>query len=96
MRLEGLDTGPHGGDTEGVVLPGAALALAEGAGLEAGVADELGKVGLGREALNALDEVLVRSGVAGDDLADDGDDLERVLAVSPVLLATFHATTLTP
>lgn len=45
---------------------------------------QLGKVGLLGETLNRLDEVLVRGVVAGDDLAEHRDDLERVLAVGPV------------
>jgi len=49
---------------------------------------QLGKVGLRGEALDRLDEVLVRGVVAGDHLADDGDDLERVLAVDPEMLVT--------
>jgi hypothetical protein len=37
--LSSLDTSPHSRDTESVVGPGAALALAHSASLEAGVAD---------------------------------------------------------
>jgi hypothetical protein len=44
---------------------------------------QLGKFGLRGETLDRLDEVLVRIGVAGEDLAHDGDELERVLSVHP-------------
>lgn len=44
---------------------------------------QLGKFGLRGETLDRLDEVLVRVGVAGEDLAHDGDELEGVLSVHP-------------
>ena len=67
------------------VGPGAALALAQGAGREARVLDHFGKLGLRRELANALDQILVRGAVAGEDRAEERDDRERVLVVDPVV-----------
>lgn len=44
---------------------------------------QFGKVALGRETLDRLDQVLVRVGVTGDDFAHERDELERVLPVYP-------------
>ena len=57
--LEGLHALVDGGDAAPEVGPGATAALAHGADGEAGVGDHLRERGLGREAADALDEVLV-------------------------------------
>lgn len=63
------------------VRPRAALALVHRPGREARVGDHLRERGLRREAADALDEVLVRLAVAGEDGAQQRDDRERVLVV---------------
>ena len=66
------------------VGPGAALALAQRTGREARVLDHFGKLGLRRELANALDQILVRGAVPGEDRAKERDDGERVLVVDAV------------
>lgn len=68
----------YGSDAVGQVL----VALA--ADDEAGVLDEAAELGLGGEALDALDEVLVGVAVAGDELADEGDGGEAPALVEGV------------
>lgn len=60
----------YSGDSAGEIL------VALSADDEAGVEDEVAELVLGGEALDALDEVLVRVPVAGDELADEGDGAE--------------------
>ena len=67
------------------VDPRAALALVHAAGGETRVLDHLGEVRLRRELADALDEVLVRGAVPGEDRAQEGYDRERVLVVDTVM-----------
>lgn len=86
-----LNTGPDRRDTERQVLvraTGAAqagqahrLRLGRAGREEASVGNHVGKLALRREALNRLDEVLVRVAVADEQLAQRGDDREGVLLV---------------
>lgn len=80
-----LDTRVDARDAVPEVRPGPALALAHGPGREARVLDHLRELGLRRELADALDEVLVRGAVAGEDRAEQGYDRERVLVVHPVV-----------
>ncbi len=80
-----LDTGVDARDAVPEVGPGAALALAHGASREARVLDHLRECRLRRELADALDEVLVRRAVAGEDRAEQRDDRERILVVDPVV-----------
>ena len=80
-----LDPSVDARDAVPEVGPRAALALAHGPSREARVLDHLGERGLRRELADALDQILVRGAVAGEDRAEERDDRERVLVVDPVV-----------
>ena len=83
-KLE-LDTSVNTSNPVPEVDPRSALALMHPASHEASVLDHLRELGLRRELADALDEVLVRGAVPGEDRAEEGDDGERVLVVDPIL-----------
>lgn len=60
------------------------------ADLKPSLPDHAAEVGLGGKTLDALDEVLVRVAVAGDELADEGDGGEAPALVHGVEEAAVH------
>ena len=77
------------GNSAPQVRPRAALALVHRARRESRVRNHLCELGLRRELADALDEVLVRRAVAGEDRAEQGDHRDPVFVGAFVVSVFF-------